>query len=179
MGQPGLPGQAGPPFPSQDLLNYERQCAAGVQSWRPGSVDYPAPLRAAAGEAATYEAAVDIRTNPLPPTQVISAPEAAGKSLSVSCSVQARLRPVGDEVTISPDDWARRTFTPDGVANWVWQVTVSDPGPHQVFLELQPVMTVGGFDFTVADCTGWIVRGLRDIRTEPLVDAHSMVVAFK
>jgi hypothetical protein len=41
-----------------------------------------------------------------------------------------------------------------------------------------PVMTVGGFDFTGADCTDWIVRGLRDIRTEPLV-AHSMVVAFK
>jgi hypothetical protein len=41
-----------------------------------------------------------------------------------------------------------------------------------------PVMTVGGLDFTGADCTGWIVRGLRDIRTEPLV-AHSMVVAFK
>jgi hypothetical protein len=42
------------------------------------------------------------------------------------------------------------------------------------------VMTASGFDFSGADCAGWMqAAGFQRIRTEPLVDGHSMVVGFK
>jgi hypothetical protein len=42
------------------------------------------------------------------------------------------------------------------------------------------VMTDGGVDFTGADCARWMQEaGFQRIRTEPLVDGHSMLVGFK
>ena len=42
------------------------------------------------------------------------------------------------------------------------------------------VMTASGFDFSGADCARWMqAAGFQRIRTEPLVDGHSMVVGFK
>jgi hypothetical protein len=78
--------------------------------------------------------------------------------------------------------WMRRQALPPGGAVIAYEPPSDDDRRANTFCLISglnmPVMTVGGFDFTGADCTGWIVRGLRDIRTEPLV-AHSMVVAFK
>ena len=42
------------------------------------------------------------------------------------------------------------------------------------------LMTAGGFDFTMADCIAWLREaGFRDMRVEPLVAGHSMIVAKK
>ena len=42
------------------------------------------------------------------------------------------------------------------------------------------IMTVGGFDFTAAACFDWMhAAGFREMRTEPLADAHVMAVAIK
>ncbi len=42
------------------------------------------------------------------------------------------------------------------------------------------IETAGGFDFTGADCVGWMREvGFRDARVEPLVAAHSMVIGIK
>jgi hypothetical protein len=42
------------------------------------------------------------------------------------------------------------------------------------------IMTQGGFDFTGADCIAWMREaGFREMRIEPLSDAHSMIVAVK
>jgi hypothetical protein len=42
------------------------------------------------------------------------------------------------------------------------------------------IMTAGGFDFTGADCIGWMREaGFRDMRVEPLTSEHSMVVGMK
>jgi hypothetical protein len=42
------------------------------------------------------------------------------------------------------------------------------------------VMTAGGFDFTAADCIGWMRdAGFREMRIEPLVAHQSMIVAIK
>jgi len=42
------------------------------------------------------------------------------------------------------------------------------------------VMTSGGFDFTGADCMGWMrAAGFQNMRIEPLSDDHSMVVGYK
>jgi hypothetical protein len=42
------------------------------------------------------------------------------------------------------------------------------------------LMTEGGFDFTAADCIGWMREaGFDDARCAPLCDAHSMIVATK
>jgi len=42
------------------------------------------------------------------------------------------------------------------------------------------IMTAGGFDFTAADCIGWIQgAGFRDMQVEPLVTGHSMIIAKK
>jgi hypothetical protein len=42
------------------------------------------------------------------------------------------------------------------------------------------LMSNGGFDFTGADCLGWMREaGFRDIRVEPLTADQSMVVGIK
>src|SRR5262249_12100890 len=42
------------------------------------------------------------------------------------------------------------------------------------------IMTAGGFDYTGADCSGWMREiGFRHIRVEPLTTAQSMVVGIK
>jgi len=42
------------------------------------------------------------------------------------------------------------------------------------------IMTAGGFDFTGADCIGWMRgAGFRRPRTEPLTPEISMVVGIK
>jgi hypothetical protein len=42
------------------------------------------------------------------------------------------------------------------------------------------IMTEGGFDFSAADCMEWMRDAcFRDLRVEPLTDAHSMVVGTK
>jgi hypothetical protein len=42
------------------------------------------------------------------------------------------------------------------------------------------IMTDGGFDFTAADCIAWMRdAGFREMRTEPLTDAHAMILAIK
>jgi hypothetical protein len=42
------------------------------------------------------------------------------------------------------------------------------------------LMTAGGFDFTAADCAGWMREaGFVDVRTGALSDGHSMIVATK
>jgi hypothetical protein len=42
------------------------------------------------------------------------------------------------------------------------------------------IMTEGGFDFSAADCMGWMRdAGFRDLRVEPLTGAHSMIVGIK
>ena len=42
------------------------------------------------------------------------------------------------------------------------------------------VMTSGGFDFTSADCMGWMhAAGFQRMRIEPLTGDHSMVVGYK
>jgi hypothetical protein len=42
------------------------------------------------------------------------------------------------------------------------------------------IMTAGGFDFTGADCIGWMREaGFRDMRVEPLTSEYSMVVGMK
>jgi hypothetical protein len=42
------------------------------------------------------------------------------------------------------------------------------------------IMTEGGFDFSAADCIGWMRdTGFRDAWCEPLCDAHFMIVASK
>lgn len=40
--------------------------------------------------------------------------------------------------------------------------------------------TTGGFDYTGADCLGWVRdAGFREARIEPLIGPHSMVVGIK
>jgi hypothetical protein len=42
------------------------------------------------------------------------------------------------------------------------------------------ILTEGGFDFTASNCIDWMRdAGFREMRTEPLTDAHSMIVAIK
>jgi hypothetical protein len=41
-------------------------------------------------------------------------------------------------------------------------------------------MTAGGFDYTGADCVGWMRdAGFHDMRVEPFTAEQSMVVGFK
>jgi hypothetical protein len=42
------------------------------------------------------------------------------------------------------------------------------------------IMTAGGFDYTGADCVGWMQEtGFHDMRVEPLTSEQSMVIGTK
>jgi O-methyltransferase/methyltransferase family protein len=73
---------------------------------------------------------------------------------------------------------------PHGGALIVYEALIDDERRVNVASLLSSLnmllMTGGGFDYTGADCIGWMEdAGFRDIRVEPLADAHSMVIGVK
>jgi hypothetical protein len=73
---------------------------------------------------------------------------------------------------------------PEGGAFIVYEAIIDDDRSTNVFglmMSLNMLIeTPGGFDFTGADCSGWMKEaGFRETRIEHLVGPHSMVIAFK
>lgn len=73
---------------------------------------------------------------------------------------------------------------PDGGALVVYDTVIDDDRRANVFGLLMSlnmlIETPGGFDYTGADCCGWMRdAGFRDTSVEPLVGAESMVVGIK
>jgi hypothetical protein len=73
---------------------------------------------------------------------------------------------------------------PAGGALIVYEALIDDDRRTNAFgllLSLTMLIeTPGGFDYTGADCTGWMRKvGFRDIRVAPLVGPDSMVVGIK
>jgi precorrin-6B methylase 2 len=73
---------------------------------------------------------------------------------------------------------------PDGGALIVYEAIIDDERRHNAFGLLMSlnmlIETPGGFDFTGADCRGWMAdAGFRESYVEPLVGPDSMVVAIK
>ena len=64
------------------------------------------------------------------------------------------------------------------------RLLIDDDRCHHVHALLQSlnmlVMTEGGFDFTAADCAGWLADvGFRQCRVEPLACEHFMIISTK
>ena len=73
---------------------------------------------------------------------------------------------------------------PEGGALIVYEAMIDDDRRHNPFGLLMSlnmlIETPAGFDFTAADCRGWMEEvGFRDVRAEPLVGPDAMVVAAK
>jgi len=73
---------------------------------------------------------------------------------------------------------------PAGGALIVYDAIIDDERRHNAFGLLMSlnmlVETAGGFDYTGADCRGWMREaGFRDCRIEPLVGPDSMIVGIK
>jgi SAM-dependent methyltransferase len=73
---------------------------------------------------------------------------------------------------------------PDGGRLLVYDTLIDDERRNNAFGLLMSlnmlIETPGGFDYTGADCTGWMREaGFRDARVEPLAGQHSMVIATK
>jgi len=73
---------------------------------------------------------------------------------------------------------------PAGGALVVYESMIDDDRSKNVFGLLMSlnmlIETRGGFDFTHADCRGWMqAAGFRETRVEPLVGPDSMVIAMK
>ncbi len=73
---------------------------------------------------------------------------------------------------------------PEGGALIVYEAMIDDDRRENVFGLLMSlnmlIETKGGFDYTGADCRGWMTdAGFRDIYVEHLVGPDSMVVGFK
>jgi O-methyltransferase domain len=73
---------------------------------------------------------------------------------------------------------------PDGGALIVYERLIDDERRTNAAALLASVnmviVTAGGFDFTGADCTGWMLEvGLHDVRVEPLAGEMSMVIGLK
>jgi hypothetical protein len=73
---------------------------------------------------------------------------------------------------------------PEGGALIVYETLIDDDRRQNAFGLLMSlnmlIETPGGFDYTGADCQGWMREaGFRETRVEPLVGPHSMVVGIK
>ena len=71
-----------------------------------------------------------------------------------------------------------------GGALIVYEAIIDDDRSQNVFGLLMSlnmlIETPGGFDYTGADCCGWMQEaGFRDTRVEHLVGPDSMVIGFK
>jgi RimJ/RimL family protein N-acetyltransferase len=114
-----------------------------------GQVDYPVTLSAKIDQAITYSAAVDIRSNPLPPGRVIEGRNPGADRIVVQCVVGARLLSVGGGIDVDPSTelggWRYLKFTPSGILEWSWSVTPRTPVSQELRLELKPAAEVNGF----------------------------------
>jgi len=73
---------------------------------------------------------------------------------------------------------------PDGGALIVYDAIIDDGRSQNVFGLLMSlnmlIETAGGFDYTAADCIGWMrAAGFTSARVEHLVGPDSMVIAIK
>lgn len=132
------------------IAAFQQRCAEGVEEWRAGLVDYPDRMSVTIEIGANYNAAVDVRSEPLPPDEVIEVEDgvATGEPVLVKCTIAARLTPVGDALDVAEQasetdaGWVLQEFTPSGVVEWSWTVTAHDPVDEQLRLELRPAIVV-------------------------------------
>jgi hypothetical protein len=74
--------------------------------------------------------------------------------------------------------------SPDGGSLIVYDALIDDARRERAFGRLislnMLIETPGGFDYTGADCVGWMREaGFRDACVQPLTGQHSMVVGTK
>jgi hypothetical protein len=136
-----------------DLLAFLADCELGVREWRAAQVDYPSELTIEVGGSASYVAAVDTRSTPADPGELIPGPSPTAEAAAVRCEVAARLSPSGEALTVDERDWVLRRFTPTGFIRWSWTVTAVKGGDHDLELELQPAVRTEDGRFLVSDST--------------------------
>ena len=137
-----------PPDPEASLERFQQDCEQGVEEWRAGQVDYPLDLAIDLNETISYDAAVDVRDAPLPPDEVIDTGNgrATQESVSVKCTVAARLSAVGDALEVeelsneTSGGWVLQEFTPSGTLEWSWSVSAIHPVDQDLRLELRPAI---------------------------------------
>ncbi len=145
---PPVPSETVSPSEPDSLLSFQRDCERGAGRWRAGQVDYPDQLLVPLGRGTTYNAAVDVQDEPLPPDDVV---ENTGTStfelVAVQCVLGARLVAVDEGIAVAPSaegDWTYREFTPSGVVEWAWSVTATTPQGHELRLDLRPAVRMDG-----------------------------------
>ncbi len=145
---PQAPQSPGPADPPNSLEQFQRNCEEGVEEWRAGQVDFPVELAVDLNETISYNAAVDVREEALPPEEVIDTDSgsASQEGVSVKCTVAARLTAVGDALAIGEQanetvgGWMLQDFTPSGLLEWSWTVSAVQPVDQDLLLELRPAI---------------------------------------
>jgi hypothetical protein len=142
-----VPSASPEPEVDAQLEAFVRTCEESLdaRTWQPAQVSYPETMSLEVGQAETYNAAVDVRSTPAPPSEIIDAAEPTSEPVRVRCVLSARLVPVGDHITVSADDgtdefegWSYQTFTPSGTLEWAWTVRADKPEPGGLRLVLRP-----------------------------------------
>jgi hypothetical protein len=136
--------------PGESVIAFQERCAHGVEEWRDALVDYPDRMSVRIDVGANYNAAVDARSEPLPPDEVIEVEDgtATSEAVLVKCTVAARLTAVGqamevlDQASETDAGWVLQEFTPSGVIEWSWTVTAHHPVDEQLRLELRPAIVL-------------------------------------
>lgn len=145
---PSEPGSQPPQHlpESAAVENFQRDCESGVNRWRTGQVDYPKELSISVNESVTYNAAVDVREDPLPADEVIVvAGKSGSEQIAVRCTVAAKLVAVGDFMRVdNSEEWVSQDFTPLGVAEWSWSVSADKPVDQELRLVIRPAVLTAG-----------------------------------
>lgn len=134
------------PSKSDKALNDFTAACAKSGAFRQGQVDFPRTIDARVNRAVSYDAAIDIRSQPAPAEKVIDTHDPKSEPIAVECVVGARLVDVGDAITVqadsdSDDGWSYSEFTPSGVLQWSWTITPKAAvGNEQLRLEIRPAV---------------------------------------
>jgi len=141
-------------------------------------VSYPEEMTVPIDNSASFNAALDVGTEPLPADERIEVEdgEATSEVVLVKCTVAARLTSVGEALSIADhlsatgNGWVVQDFSPTGVIEWAWTVTAHKPVEQELLLELRPAIVV---DADAGDME-YASRNMATFTTEVAVDASPM-----
>lgn len=127
------------------------------------------------GDSENYNAALDVRSVPLPADEVIETEPGAATSenVLVKCTLAARLRAVGETLTV--DDpasdnggWVVQEFTPTGVLEWSWTVTAEKPADAELRLDIRPAIAIAA----AAEDLVYATQSSTSFNTDVIVDGN-------
>jgi hypothetical protein len=135
------PPPPGPAPTGEALAGFLSDCEENVNGWHRGEAVYPGTLTVELDQAVAYRAGVAISGAADLQAQL---PGSTAVPVDVRCGLGARLTSPDGTIEVDEADWMLQEFDQPGMVRWAWNVTGTEPGDHELLLELRPAVAVEG-----------------------------------